>query len=316
VLYSDDSLRLAGHLRVGNTAAPANTAAGDLTLGRLNIGNGGFSTGQVLRVTTAVTGDVSAWPNYLFASFNPTNAGSYDHRTLEAEAEYLGAVNNTSMMAAGAFYCRFTGAGTVSYAQALYGTAVVASNSNPMSVGTARALCFQLFSGSGSRTVNTISVSSLSGVRIEWGSAPVAGDAFSNVYGLNVGNLGGAQRTNVYGAYIAGQSGAATLNVGVYVGDSGTVALWLAGDAGVTSGVMFGSARDTNLYRSAANILKTDDAFHVGADFRHLGANLGFYNAAAVAQQTITGSRGGNAAVASIATALANLGLVIDATTP
>ena len=43
---------------------------------------------------------------------------------------------------------------------------------------------------------------------------------------------------------------------------------------------------DTNLYSSAADTLKTDDSFHVGANFRHLGTNLGFYNVAAVARAT------------------------------
>ena len=43
---------------------------------------------------------------------------------------------------------------------------------------------------------------------------------------------------------------------------------------------------DTNLYSSAADILKTDDSFHVGANFRHLGTNLGFYNVAQIARPT------------------------------
>jgi hypothetical protein len=42
---------------------------------------------------------------------------------------------------------------------------------------------------------------------------------------------------------------------------------------------------------------------------------LGFYGATAQAKQTITGSRGANAALASLITALANLGLLTDSTT-
>ncbi|WP_155373747.1 hypothetical protein [Catellatospora vulcania] len=76
-----------------------------------------------------------------------------------------------------------------------------------------------------------------------------------------------------------------------------------------------GSAADTNLYRSAADTLKTDDSFHVGGDLRHLGTSLGFYNGAPVAKPTITGPAGGNAAVQSIAAALAALGLVVNNTT-
>lgn len=52
-----------------------------------------------------------------------------------------------------------------------------------------------------------------------------------------------------------------------------------------------------------------------GTTLRVLTTNLGFYGAAAVARQTVTGSRGGNAALASLLTALATLGLFIDNST-
>jgi hypothetical protein len=48
----------------------------------------------------------------------------------------------------------------------------------------------------------------------------------------------------------------------------------------------------------------------------HAGTLLGFYATAPVAKQTINGSRAGNAAVQSIAAALATIGLFTDATTP
>lgn len=72
---------------------------------------------------------------------------------------------------------------------------------------------------------------------------------------------------------------------------------------------------DTNLYRSAADTLRTDDSLHVGAALRHLGSTLAFYGGGAVAKPTVTGSRGGNAALASLLTALANIGLITDSTT-
>jgi hypothetical protein len=73
-------------------------------------------------------------------------------------------------------------------------------------------------------------------------------------------------------------------------------------------------ARDTNLYRTSAGVLKTDNALTVGATFRHLGTSLGFFNAGAVSQQTVTGSRGGNAALSSLLTAMTNLGLIVNST--
>lgn len=42
---------------------------------------------------------------------------------------------------------------------------------------------------------------------------------------------------------------------------------------------------------------------------------LGFYGTAAAAKQTVTGSRGGNAALASALTALATIGLITDSST-
>ncbi|MFF7200532.1 hypothetical protein [Streptomyces sp. NPDC008141] len=73
-------------------------------------------------------------------------------------------------------------------------------------------------------------------------------------------------------------------------------------------------ARDTNLRRSNANEWTTDDALIVALMFRHLGTTLGFYGSAAVAKPTVTGSRGGNAALDSLLSALATLGLITNST--
>lgn len=43
--------------------------------------------------------------------------------------------------------------------------------------------------------------------------------------------------------------------------------------------------------------------------------SLGFYSTSPVTQQTVSGSRGGNVALANLLTALANLGLIVDSTT-
>jgi Protein of unknown function (DUF3168)/Head domain of trimeric autotransporter adhesin len=54
---------------------------------------------------------------------------------------------------------------------------------------------------------------------------------------------------------------------------------------------------------------------YLRAETNGTAAMIGFFGAAAVARPTITGSRGGNAALASLLTALASLGLVTDSTT-
>jgi hypothetical protein len=75
------------------------------------------------------------------------------------------------------------------------------------------------------------------------------------------------------------------------------------------------ATRDTNLYRDAVDSLRTDDSFTIGQTLKHLGAQAGFYGAAPIARPTVTGSRGGNAALGSLIAALAQLGLVVDNTT-
>jgi hypothetical protein len=84
----------------------------------------------------------------------------------------------------------------------------------------------------------------------------------------------------------------------------------LTGDGRLHWGAGGTTAVDTNLYRPAADTLKTDDSLHVGQTLRHLGTSLGFYNAPAVSKPTITGSRDRNNALASLLSALQQLGLI------
>jgi hypothetical protein len=51
---------------------------------------------------------------------------------------------------------------------------------------------------------------------------------------------------------------------------------------------------------------------NIAANFNHDGSFVGFYGATPGAKPTITGSRGGNAALADLLTELANLGLITD----
>jgi len=85
------------------------------------------------------------------------------------------------------------------------------------------------------------------------------------------------------------------------------------GTPGADVGITIGA--DTNLYRSAADTLKTDDSFHVAANLAHLGSNLGFFNTAATTKKTVTGSRATGAALTSLLTQLASYGLITDSST-
>lgn len=69
-------------------------------------------------------------------------------------------------------------------------------------------------------------------------------------------------------APVAGTNMTFTRSYTWVLGDAGTAVLWVNNDNDSTDaagGIVFGSGRDTNLYRSAANTLRTDDDFVAGA---------------------------------------------------
>jgi hypothetical protein len=80
-------------------------------------------------------------------------------------------------------------------------------------------------------------------------------------------------------------------NTGSYLFDGDAVAGWYLADDGVAG---------------------TDGGVLVSGALQHYGATAGFLGADAIARPTVTGSRGGNAALASLLTALASLGLITN----
>jgi hypothetical protein len=75
----------------------------------------------------------------------------------------------------------------------------------------------------------------------------------------------GTMPVNVYGLLVVDQT-AGTNDYGIVVEGADTQALWIGSGANNTdsaNGIAFGSSRDTNLYRSAANTLFTDDSLTV-----------------------------------------------------
>lgn len=78
----------------------------------------------------------------------------------------------------------------------------------------------------------------------------------SSIVGAAINNQGAAGISSAVGLDISAQSGA-TSNIGLRIGQASTYSLQLSGTGGTAaSGITFGT--DTNLYRSAANTLKTD----------------------------------------------------------
>lgn len=138
--------------------------------------------------------------------------------------------------------------------------------------------------------------------------------------------------TNLYGVRIKTQTGAGTKSWGIKVeggfnefdaGVATEIPLTLRGFAAqsanlfvtedsagndlvaITSAgrIVFGTSADTNLYRSTADTLKTDDSLVIGAALNHIGSTAGFLNATPVAQQAAS-------TITALWTALKNYGLL------
>lgn len=151
----------------------------------------------------------------------------------------------------GLVYCDNTAAGTVS-------TAIVFHGFNSTSHASAVTADATIFRASGGTTTGTTTA---------WYGFRAAAPAFTANNQTRIGLRLDAMPT--IGAFTG------TTNLAINIEGTSRLA---------QDGIRIGG--DTNLYSSAANVLKTDDSFHVAADFRHLGTNLGFYNVAAVARAT------------------------------
>jgi len=86
----------------------------------------------------------------------------------------------------------------------------------------------------------------------------------SNGSGIRVQNSGapGGTYTAQHGIYIEDMT-SGSADFGLTIEGADTAAIWVSSAADNTdaaNGIAFGSSRDTNLYRSAANILQTDDS--------------------------------------------------------
>ena len=138
-------------------------------------------------------------------------------------------------------------------------------------------------------------------LRTEDGTSHVLGDA-SGIGTLGAATLGSGasyQALNVNGSTL-------------YVGQSSVQERPLAA---LTSAfvVSTDATRTARLTLSAYDATAAREGLRLEAD--GTGPRLAFYGATAVVKPTVSGSRGGNAALASALTALATLGLITDGTT-
>lgn len=91
---------------------------------------------------------------------------------------------------------------------------------------------------------------------------------------------------------------------------------FLGGVGGTTASLMRLKSSGSLLIGTTTDGMTAGGSLAIAQDFGHRGTKAGFYNTSPVAKQTVTGSRAGNAALASLLTALAATGLITDSTTP
>ena len=74
------------------------------------------------------------------------------------------------------------------------------------------------------------------------------------------------------------------------------------------------NATADSLQVGANVLLEANGNVTIGGDLNHDGSNVGFFGTAPAVKPTVTGSRGGNAALADLLTDLAGIGLITDST--
>ncbi len=125
-----------------------------------------------------------------------------------------------------------------------------------------------------------------------------AGVTVTDVAGLIISDQGSAAVGTATGIYVGAQRNSTAANIGVRIDaalNTGAKTLWLSGNTDsvvAAAGIFFGASADTNLYRSAADTLKTDDALVVGGAATLTG---GITDATNVALGTGTGTKIGTA---------------------
>jgi hypothetical protein len=142
---------------------------------------------------------------------------------------------------------------------------------------------------------------------------------------IDVGYFGGALCQMQWGVIAWAETIAPQLTIFQRQGDNGTHVFEISGQAASASATgsnenggrvyIHGGARDGSTANHGGVRLGTGAGAAVVEVADNNGtAQLGLFGTASAAQQTVSGSRGGNAALQSLCTALANYGLIIDST--
>ncbi len=207
---SNGNVNALGYLRVGSTATPANTTAGDLTATRLSIGNSSLSNAAT--DFGLVTGTMSATSGGDIGFYiNPTIAPVSD-----SSAEFRAFNMNATINAAG---INFTGSNLTS-PEALRNEVRVTNSGNITEVHG--ATMYGLVLGSAAATMGTVTAVTGIYVRAVDSFSNALTSTISNAYGIRISNnsnsgTGPLTYTNQAGLTVEAQT-TATNNTGILLG--------------------------------------------------------------------------------------------------
>lgn len=135
------------------------------------------------------------------------------------------------------------------------------------------------------------------------------GDVTGSILGYDVGvDIGRASAVDTTGFRIVNQTIGSGSVYGFRGGINSATGKWNVYMDGTANNHMAGNL----LLGTTADGMTAGGSLAVAGDFAHRGTLAGFFNTTPIAKPTVTGSRGGNAALASLLTQLAALGLLTD----
>ncbi len=281
----------------GTTRIAVDTSGGVTVRNQLAVGSTANITNNttlsIAETSTATSGNIYGSNNVL--NYNPSGAttavvyGGVNQITTPA-----GNAQNISAIVGGQSRVDHSGTGTVSSIYGQYG--YVGGISGSGAVTTAIGSIGQVDNFSSSTYTQTAGLYGIA-KNGAGGSITTAYGVFGNVANGSTGSIGSAYNfssllqnvnaagtiTTAAGFYAQNPSNAGTITTnygilvdpqtagvsdyGVAIGAADTQTLWVSSNADNTTasaGIAFGSSRDTNLYRSAADTLRTDDMFSLG----------------------------------------------------
>lgn len=137
------------------------------------------------------------------------------------------------------------------------------------------------------------------------------------VFGLTLAGASVSQPTNAYAVVIDALGTNIRWNTGLLIQNNAANFAITIGYSGASSGVNLNSQQVAFFNTDGAGTMHSVTLQALSGNMLAIGAaGIGFNSTTPIAKPTISGAKGGNTALASLLTALANYGLIADATTP